>query len=82
MGLEMYRVEIGTFTLLNFFIMFRPSVRWVVRLDRRCVCLLVICVILEGKGRCMVRQIQKGKNTDNSVFTAGKPDFTAKEILI
>ena len=25
---------------------------------------------------------KKGKNTDNSVFTAGKPDFTAKEILI
>ena len=25
---------------------------------------------------------EKGKNTDNSVFTAGKPDFTAKEILI
>ena len=35
-----------------------------------------------GEGTIYGEANSKGKNTDNSVFTAGKPDFTAKEILI
>ena len=35
-----------------------------------------------GEGAKYGGASSKGKNTDNSVFTAGKPDFTATEILI
>ena len=35
-----------------------------------------------GEGAKYGGASSKGKNTDNSVFTAEKPDFTAKEILI
>ena len=35
-----------------------------------------------GEGAIYGEANSKGKNTDNSVLTAGKPDLTAQEILI